>query len=42
MAVLDRIVDNAIVLKLTDKSYRAHRAKQLSGPAKSPKTSSTK
>ena len=29
MAVLDRIVDRAIVLKLTGKSYRAHRAKQL-------------
>ena len=29
MAVLDRIVDGAIVLKLTGKSYRAHRAKQL-------------
>ena len=26
MAVLDRIVDSAIVLKLTGKSYRAHRA----------------
>jgi hypothetical protein len=33
MAVLDRIVDGAIVLKLTGKSYRAHRAKQLSSPA---------
>jgi DNA replication protein DnaC len=32
MAVLDRIVDSAIVLKLTGKSYRAHRAKQLSSP----------
>jgi DNA replication protein DnaC len=29
MAVLDRIVDGAIVLKLTGKSFRAHRAKQL-------------
>jgi DNA replication protein DnaC len=34
MAVLDRIVDGAIVLKLTGKSYRAHRAKQFSSPAK--------
>ena len=33
MAVLDRIVDRAIVLKLTGKSYRAHRAKQLSSSA---------
>jgi len=32
MAVLDRIVDGAIVLKLTGKSYRAHRAKQLPVP----------
>lgn len=31
MAVLDRIVDGAIVLKLTGKSYRLHRAKQLTG-----------
>jgi DNA replication protein DnaC len=29
MAVLDRIVDGAIVLKLTGKSFRAHRARQL-------------
>ena len=29
MAVLDRIVDGAIILKLTGKSYRAQRAKQL-------------
>jgi len=36
MAVLDRIVDSAIVLKLTGKSYRAHRAKQLSGSTASP------
>ena len=34
MAVLDRVVDGAIVLKLTGKSYRAHRAKQLPTPAK--------
>lgn len=33
MAVLDRIVDGAIVLKLTGKSYRAHRAKQLPNSA---------
>jgi DNA replication protein DnaC len=33
MAVLDRIVDGAIVLKLTGKSYRAHRAKQLPSSA---------
>jgi hypothetical protein len=32
MAVLDRVVDGAIVLKLTGKSYRAHRAKQLPTP----------
>ncbi len=32
MAVLDRIVDSAIVLKLTGNSYRA---KQLSAPAPS-------
>ena len=37
MAVLDRIVDGAIVLKLTGKSYRAHRAKQLPAPAESAK-----
>jgi len=43
MAVLDRIVDGAIVLKLTGKSYRAHRAMQLSGPANAPaKPSRTK
>jgi hypothetical protein len=28
MALLDRIVDGAIVLKIAGKSYRAHRAKQ--------------
>lgn len=33
MAVLDRIVDGAIVLKLTGRSYRAHRAKQLPSSA---------
>jgi len=32
MAVLDRIVDGAIVLKLTGKSYRAHRARQFPAP----------
>lgn len=35
MAVLDRIVDGAIVLKLTGKSYRAHRAKQLHASSES-------
>lgn len=34
MAVLDRIVDKAIVLKLTGKSYRAHRARQLTAQVK--------
>jgi DNA replication protein DnaC len=29
MGLLDRVVDGAIVLKLTGKSYRAHRAKQM-------------
>ena len=42
MAVLDRIVDGAIVLKLTGKSYRAHRAKQLHGPNEPPDKSSSK
>ena len=43
MAVLDRIVDSAIVLKLTGKSYRAHRAKQLSAsPDPTPKPSRAK
>ena len=42
MAVLDRIVDGAIVLKLTGKSYRAHRAKQLHGPNEPPDKSSGK
>lgn len=43
MAVLDRIVDSAIVLKLTGKSYRAHRAKQISSPTNStPKPSRNK
>lgn len=39
MALLDRIVDGAIVLKLTGKSYRVHRATQLrraSAPALHP------
>jgi DNA replication protein DnaC len=31
MAFLDRIVDGAIILKITGKSYRAHRAEQASG-----------
>jgi DNA replication protein DnaC len=30
MAALDRLVDGAIILKLTGESYRAHRSKQLS------------
>ena len=43
MAVLDRIVDGAIVLKLTGKSYRAHRCKNVSSPANtSAKPSRTK
>ncbi len=43
MAVLDRIVDGAIVLKLTGKSYRAHRAKQRSAaPAPPANASRTK
>jgi len=32
MALMDRMVDNAIILKLKGKSYRAHRAKQATGP----------
>lgn len=43
MAVLDRLVDGGIVLKLTSQSYRAHRAKQLRPPTESAnKTSSQK
>ena len=29
MAFTDRLADSAIVIKLTGKSYRAHRAKQM-------------
>jgi DNA replication protein DnaC len=32
MALLDRLVDKAIILKINGKSYRAHRARQI-GPA---------
>ena len=35
MALLDRIVDNAIILKINGKSYRAHRAKPAKNKAKS-------
>ncbi len=34
MAILDRIVDGAIILKLTGKSYRAGRVKKLAGSTK--------
>ncbi len=34
MAVLDRIVDGAIILKMTGQSYRANRSKHLSGSGK--------
>ena len=33
MAILDRLVDGAIVLKIEGRSYRAHRAKQPAAPA---------
>ena len=33
MAILDRLVDGAIVLKIEGRSYRAHRAKQPSTAA---------
>jgi DNA replication protein DnaC len=33
MAILDRLVDGAIVLKIEGRSYRAHRSKQSSTPA---------
>ena len=32
MAILDRLVDGAIVLKIEGRSYRAHRAKQPAKP----------
>jgi DNA replication protein DnaC len=35
MAILDRIVDRAIVLKINGKSYRAHRAQQASSAKRS-------
>ena len=33
MAILDRLVDGAIVLKIEGRSYRAHRSKQPVTPA---------
>jgi hypothetical protein len=33
MAILDRLVDGAIVLKIEGRSYRAHRARQPATPA---------
>jgi DNA replication protein DnaC len=33
MAILDRLVDGAIVLKIEGRSYRAHRAQQPAVPA---------
>jgi DNA replication protein DnaC len=33
MAILDRLVDGAIVLKIEGRSYRAHRAQQPALPA---------
>jgi DNA replication protein DnaC len=33
MAILDRLVDGAIVLKIEGRSYRAHRAQQPTTPA---------
>jgi DNA replication protein DnaC len=33
MAILDRLVDGAIVLKIEGRSYRAHRAQQLATPS---------
>lgn len=35
MAFLDRVVDGAIIMKLEGESYRANRAKRVSGKAKS-------
>jgi DNA replication protein DnaC len=37
MAILDRLVDGAIVLKIEGRSYRAHRSKQSPAPAEAPK-----
>ena len=37
MALLDRIVDGAIILKINGKSYRAHRAQQASSARRSSK-----
>jgi len=34
MALLDRIVDGAIILRIAGKSYRAHRAKPAKGPTR--------
>jgi DNA replication protein DnaC len=36
MALLDRIVDGAIILKIAGKSYRAHRAKPAKTPTRKP------
>lgn len=33
MALMDRLVDSAITLKINGKSYRAHRARQIGTPA---------
>ena len=33
MAILDRLVDGAIVLRIEGRSYRAHRAKQPAATA---------
>ena len=35
MAFLDRVVDGAIVMKLEGESYRARRAKRVSGKSQS-------
>jgi hypothetical protein len=37
MAFLDRIVDGAIILKISGRSYRAHRAQQASSARRSSK-----
>jgi DNA replication protein DnaC len=37
MALLDRVVDGAIILKIKGKSYRAHRAEQASATKRSKK-----
>ena len=36
MALLDRIVDGAIILRIAGKSYRAHRAKPAKAPTRDP------